>query len=127
MPTGFDVESGANLSNKLLAIVDRMGAWLQRKRNEGESTPDKPTPAAAIISYCRDYLHAELESPDVRAMVNYLRRNKKPIGSSAGGYFWAVNHNELRPTLEHMYQRINAMAQAADGLKYADFGEEKLL
>jgi len=125
MPAGFDVETGSALSPKLAGFVEKLGEWLKARRDRDDVPME--IGAAGIIEYAKGYHHLDFKDSDVRAMVNYLRRNKKPIASSAAGYFWAVNHQELRPTLEHMHQRISAMAQAADGLKYADFGEARLL
>lgn len=125
MPAGFDVETGTALSAKLQGFVDKLGDWLKARRDR-DDVP-REIGAAGIIEYARQFHHVDLKDSDVRAMVNHLRRSRKPIASSAAGYFWAVNHQELRPTLEHMYQRISAMAQAADGLKYAEFGEARLL
>ena len=125
MPTGFDTETGAALSPKLSGFVEKLGFWLRARRDRDEDP--REIGAAGIIEYARQFHHIDLKDSDVRAMVNHLRRTKRPVASSASGYFWAVNHQELRPTLEHLYQRISAMAQAADGLKYAEFGEPRLL
>ena len=108
-------------------FVDKLGEWLKGKRDTDEITPAKPITGAQICEYAKAYHHLDIQPPDVRAMINHLRRARKPIASVGQGYFWAVNHNEIRSTLEHIYQRISAMAQAADGLKYAEFGEPRLL
>lgn len=127
MPTEFDVETGCDLSPKLAGFVNKLAAWLKSKRDADEITPDRPIKADDIIDYAIQYHHLPIKDSDVRAMVNFLRRSKQPIGSAAGGYFWAVNHQELRSTLEHLHERIRSMSVAANGLKFADFGEPRLL
>ena len=61
-------------------------------------------------------------------MVNFLRRNRKPIGSGSTGYFWAVNRAELGRSKRQLEDRINALRAAVDGLDRAfDAGDESLI
>ncbi|RTL20746.1 MAG: hypothetical protein EKK55_17325 [Rhodocyclaceae bacterium] len=119
MPTGFDVETGSNLSQKLAEIAPRLAEYLKRCRIAGKVTPDSPVTAADLcdVINSREDAGAKVQGPDIRAMVNYLRRSKAPIGSGANGYFWATDIKELGPTIVHMMERRDAIQSAITGLE----------
>lgn len=126
MPTGFDVETGSNLSPRLAMIVNKVAEYLKSRRDQGAITPEHPTPATAMAEWIHRHLIVKVNDTDIRAMVNYLRRNKKPVASVAGGYFWAVNHRELEPTMKHMAERINGIQAAYEGLRNCQFEDPRL-
>lgn len=116
MPTGFDVPSGSTLSEKLIPVAHRLADYLKRCRDSGSITPDKPKTSTDLIrAMAAAGFH--IEGPAVRAMVNYLRIHKNPIGSTANGYFWANTPAELNSTIMHMMERIGAIQAAVTGLE----------
>lgn len=116
MPAGFDVESGAALSDRLAAVVFDFKDWIRDERADGHVTPGAP---ATSFFICEVWAKRDvrLEGPDIRAMVNYLRRRGFPIASNAHGYFWARTWDELAHTREHLRQRRDAIDAVLEGLE----------
>lgn len=52
----------------------------------------------------------------IRQMVNALRREGVPIGSSGAGYFFSDSEQEVRDTIAHLAGRISGIAAAIRGL-----------
>lgn len=123
MPRGFRVESGSALSQRLVDVVVRFGEYLKKAREAGKATPTKPMTSGELMVIMRD-VGVLVSGSDVRAMVNHLRRKGWPIASMSGGYFYALDYNELNDTLLHLEDRISAMMGALDGLKKS-FSEEE--
>ena len=53
---------------------------------------------------------------ELRNLINALRREGVPIGSSGSGYFYASTEQEVRATIAHMTHRISGIAAAIHGL-----------
>jgi len=115
MPTGFDVETGSALTPRLLQFVDRFWDHLKDLRPDGSNPV--PVTGKHLCEWAKNDWGVDLEGPDVRAMVNYLRRNKKPIASLSDGYFVAVNLPELGSTILHMRERMAAINKACEGMQ----------
>jgi hypothetical protein len=114
MPTGFDgIESGAALPQRLVNLTDWLISVLQKQIR------GVPLTGKEICSKCRMEKKFDLEGPDVRAMVNYLRRRSKPIGSVSDGYFWAIEKQELDSTILHLRERVAGISSALRGLEVA--------
>ncbi len=113
MPTGFDVESGAELSKKLLYLVP----WLERTLRKHQTI--NPVTAKDLCVRCKSDNNIDIEGPDVRAMVNFFRRNENPVGSMADGYFWATERQQLDSTILHLRERISGISSALHGLEKA--------
>lgn len=56
---------------------------------------------------------------ELRNLINALRREAVPIGSSGNGYFYAATEQEVRSTIAHMTHRISGIAAAIHGLTMA--------
>ena len=54
---------------------------------------------------------------DVRKTVNKLRQQGVPIGSSASGYFYAIDLVETRRVVESLKRRIKGINAAIEGLE----------
>lgn len=115
MPTGFDIETGSDLSEKLVGIVLEFKDDLKNARHIQQITPENPISSFQLCAMYAERGH-KIESPDIRAMVNYLRRNGCPIGSNSYGYFWALAWDELATTREHLGQRRDAISAVLEGL-----------
>jgi hypothetical protein len=128
MPTGFNVPSGSSLSAKLIPVAHRLAEYLRKSRQFDQITPDNPKTAAELVEIGAD-AGLKLEGPTIRAMVNYLRINRHPVGSNGNGYFWAIKREELNPTLIHMMERISAIQHAVTGLEqsFPPDGQRNLL
>lgn len=57
--------------------------------------------------------------PQLRAIVNTLRKEGYPIGSGQDGYFYARSYRELLPTIDHLNGRVSAINEALGGLERA--------
>jgi len=125
MPQGFSVETGFDLSKRLLAIVGSLKTILQNARRESERGPGNPMSAGELCDRLGTF--GNVKDSDIRAMVNFLRRNKQPVGSNADGYFWAINHMELEFTRQHLSERIAGIQSALDGVNNAEFESQELL
>ena len=112
MPRGFDTPSGAELPNRLKEIAGTFLRGLQRGRAENRITPEQPITAGAIVTRWP----AIRSTVDVRALVNYWRREGEPIASSGHGYFYARTWDELEPTVSQLEDRMAAIQAARDGL-----------
>lgn len=115
MPTGFRVETGSALSQKLLPLAPRLSAMLKRMRDSGAATPLRPITAGRI----KEHMAAagfRMHNSEICAMVNHLRRAGNPIASNGDGYFWANTRDELEPTIQHMRERIASMSDALGGM-----------
>ena len=115
MPTGFNVESGAFLSQKLTHVAGWLKNYLKtRRRITAKASTGK--------EICREYYKqkgGDIQGPDVRAMVNYLRRQANPIGSESDGYFWASKNYELDDTIQHLTARVGGITSALHGIARA--------
>ncbi|MGI6402880.1 MAG: hypothetical protein ACOX0K_01380 [Oscillospiraceae bacterium] len=49
---------------------------------------------------------------ELRDLVNALRRERVPIASDQGGYFYAKTAAEVRLTIRHMGNRISGISAA---------------
>ncbi|MFI3226633.1 MAG: hypothetical protein R3Y09_04390 [Clostridia bacterium] len=58
----------------------------------------------------------QIQSRDVRKIVNSLRQAGEPIGSNIDGYFYAQNIEEVEQTISAMLGRIKKVIVATDGL-----------
>lgn len=58
----------------------------------------------------------DIRGKELRDLVNALRRDGVPIGSSGSGYFYAATEPEVRATIAHMTHRISGIAAAIRGL-----------
>lgn len=112
MPSGFSVETGVNLSDRLKAVVWQFKDDLMAARAAGSITPAKPLTAREI---CKMYATVK-EDSDVRAMVNYLRRRGCPVASGSQGYFWARTADELVTTRQHLLERRDALDAVIAGV-----------
>ena len=114
MPTGFEgIESGAALPNRLINLTD----WLievLKKQAAGTAITGKD-----ICHLARAERKTDIEGPDVRAMVNYLRRREEPVGSVSDGYFYATQRQELDSTILHLKERMAGIGSALRGLEMA--------
>ncbi len=122
MPQGFNVETGFDLSKRLLSLVTSLRKILENARRDAARGPGNPMSAGELC----DRIGVSADA-DIRAMVNFLRRNKYPIGSNASGYFWAINHMELEFTRQHLRERIRGIQSALDGIVNAEFEAQELL
>lgn len=114
MPTGFDgIESGAALSQRLIYLTPWVVELLKRQP-EGKALTGKE-----ICSLAKSEKRIDIEGPDVRAMVNYLRRRENPIGSENDGYFWATQWHHLDSTILHLKERVAGISSALRGLEMA--------
>jgi hypothetical protein len=111
MPTGFYVETGSDLSLKLQGLVGWLEEYLKSKNG-------RPVTGEEI---CHARADIRLSGPDIRAMVNYLRRQSKPIGSEANGYFWATEPGQLDATILHLRERLSAIQAALHGLENSKY------
>ena len=118
MPTGFDVPSGGRLPEKLLNVVPRLLAYLKACRGSQTITPDSPATGARLIEVMAK-AGIKVSGADVRAMVNHLRLDNQPIGSTSTGYFYALTEEELATTIQHLSDRENAVRRARRGLEKA--------
>jgi hypothetical protein len=126
MPTGFDVETGSNLSKKLLSLAPVLLKYLATEREQRARGPENPLLSPEIETHFLTY-NQKLIGSEIRAMVNYLRRNKSPIGSNAGGYFLAVSRQELDFTVNHLQERISAINSAVQGLIHSFDDKDQML
>jgi hypothetical protein len=117
MPVGFNVESGADLSDKLKHLAPRVLYKLQEGRKAKTITPENPISGQSMCEYLKDTSAYAIQTSDIRAIVNHLRREKNPIGSNIDGYFFALGISELDLTLTHLKQRAAAIYSAIHGLK----------
>lgn len=124
MPIGFNVETGSSLSNRLLRIVPVVLTKLKNGREAKTITPERPISAQALCAWINDIRGEKIESSHIRAIINYLRRNKESIASEAEGYFYAVEHSELNLTLQHLKQRAAAINSAINGLEHSFDNED---
>ena len=58
----------------------------------------------------------DIRGIELRGIINALRRDGIPIGSSGSGYFYAADEPEVRATIAHMTHRISGIAAAIRGL-----------
>ena len=58
----------------------------------------------------------DIRGKELRDIVNALRRDGVPIGSSGSGYYYADTESEVRATIAHMTHRISGIAAAIRGL-----------
>jgi len=58
-------------------------------------------------------------SREVERMVQDLRGQAVPIGSSAHGYFWCVDRVDFLVTLGHIKPRFQAMRTTVEGIERA--------
>lgn len=120
MPRGFEkIETGSHLSEKLTSLVLTLKDYLIRQREHNKRGPFQPVGAQEIIRYFKSVHMKDIKDSDVRAMVNYLRRDHCPIGSNAKGYFWAKYPQELEETKGQLKDRIIAINKALEGLERA--------
>jgi len=121
MPTGFpDIASGSNLSPKLLPVLEELRQLFWTWRCNGTATPDSPIKSEAIRYQLKFITGKMIADATVRALVNALRQQREPIASTAHGYFYALNREELAMTKQHMHERIAAMSRALTGLERAE-------
>ena len=120
MPRGFKgIESGANLSPRLANVKDLFLAGLKKARSDGRITATKGITGAKICEGLKRNRKIKLSGSDVRALVNYWRRNGQPIISINSGYSIALSNEELEPTLQHLEDRIRGEQAAVAGLRRA--------
>jgi len=125
MPRGFDEYDGHTVNAEsrlrwlvleLMAHTNPENPMLASKIKEKTTWGGKWDPAKEAMTGARKGLSGQ----EVRAMVNYLRREwKYPIGSGVKGYFWCKSKEALQPTMDHLEDRRNAIEHALDGLKGA--------
>ncbi len=122
MPRNFpDIPSGSDLPTRLMPVAMRLWKDLCRSRDEGRCSPTKGVTNAymrqkygAIID-CKKGKRT-LTSPEMRAIINYLRANGKPIGSCGNeGYFPCYTHQEWKQTSLSLQDRENAIRRARIG------------
>lgn len=113
MPTGFYVETGSDLSKRLLALAPQFLEGLKRGRLDGRITPTAPVTGREI---CKRW-KALKESSEVRALVSYWRERGEPIASEGDGYFYALTPSELEPTMLHLRQRMSRILTVTRGLQ----------
>ena len=77
---------------------------------------------------CCDILCEDLdiESVQLRALVQHARRERVPISSCGDGYFLALDYGELKCTIDHMSERAGSIGFTISRLK-ACFPEEAQL
>jgi len=126
MPTGFNVETGSKLSPKLLSYAPILLKFLKTEREQRGRGPGNSLLSIEIESHLSTF-GRDVKGSDVRAMVNYLRRNKYPVGSNADGYFLAINRQELDFTIQHMQERISSIRAALNGLEGSFDDQEEVL
>jgi len=114
-----DVPSGANLPKKLAAFVWAFRDHLRSSRAKGTSSPLNPITASKMIAAYKEKRIIELTDAEVRAMVNFLRRNGEPIASGKNGYFYAESDYELEATKKYIRDKIKGERSALEGLDLA--------
>lgn len=80
---------------------------------------------ARKASKLEHFLH--ISGNKLRRRVNRLRREGVPVGSSADGYYYAVNAGEVYSTIRQLRSMANGLEAAISGLENAlnDFCESK--
>lgn len=66
-------------------------------------------------------LQFNLKGSDIRQMVQYLRRGRRPIGSSSKGYFWATERSQLSETFQHLNNRKQSLETTLNRMKEIKF------
>jgi hypothetical protein len=99
--------------------------FLDRQRRSGRASPSNPITGAELVRIVAG-AGFRITNADICAMVNHARRHKQPIGSNGRGYYWAVNNDELLPTITHLRERATAMLSAIHGLEHS-IAEQKEL
>ena len=120
MPRGFEnISSGSNLPARLLKIADRLRLDLKtaREREDNRICESNPLDNTAIRAAYLKAFKWDLSSPDIRAIVNFLRRQGTPIGSGSKGYWYCLAEDEWKTTDEHLTDRINGELAARTGVR----------
>ena len=55
----------------------------------------------------------------LRALINELRIEGFPIGSTAKGYYWGYVKADLDHSIAQLFSRVKGIAKAANGLRKA--------
>jgi hypothetical protein len=126
VPRGFNIPTGSDLPEKLKKFSNTLADHLKSKREHNDEATIQPITAETLCYWAAEYHLTTLGQADIRAMINFLRRSRKPIGSASNGYFWAVNPQELESTIDHLSDRLNGIQSAYNGLKNAEFPDLKL-
>jgi hypothetical protein len=113
------IDSGGDLRAELQPAAHMLGNILELARQDGTITPDKPANADRVKDLLLKNGYEVKSDVEIRALVNFLRRIKRPIGSNGKGYFWALNGRELTDTLEQLDSRIKGILAARNGLATA--------
>ncbi len=127
MPRGFDEYDGhtVNAESRLRWLVLELMAHTNMDNPMIAGEIKKKTTWDGIWDPAKKTMvdkRKGLSGQEVRAMVNYLRREwGYPIGSGVKGYYWCKSKKELQPTMDHLTDRENAIGKALQGLKVAKF------
>lgn len=123
----FNNPSGSHLPQRLLKVAPVFLAKLKASRAQGLISATIGVPARRICASMEQSKGFRISDADVRAMVNYWRRNGEPVISLSNGYSYALNAEELASTIEHLEDRIKAEQAALSGLKRAFKTDGELL
>lgn len=123
----FPTPSGSNLPVRLQKVAPIFLAKLKASRTAGLITATQGIPAKKICESLKLSKGLTVHDADIRAMVNYWRRNGEPIISLSNGYSYALKPEELQSTMEHLEDRIKAEQSALSGLKRAFKTEAEIL
>ncbi len=128
MPRGFDEYDGhtVNAESRLRWLVLELMAHTNMDNPMIAGEIKKKTTWDGIWDPAKKTMvdkRKGLSGQEVRAMVNYLRREwGYPIGSGVKGYYWCRNIDALKPTIDHLKDRLSAIKGALSGLEKAEFG-----
>ncbi len=120
MPRGFpQIESGSDLPARLMKVADRLKIDLKTARERPERTVSEANPISSEeirAGYLKWHKWA-MSSADLRAVVNYLRREGVPIGSGSKGYWYCLSAEEWKTTDQHLTDRIAGEVAARSGVR----------
>lgn len=126
MPRGFTTASGYQLKSGLKPLAESLLDALRKHRRHCEEKglmrklEEAHIKNERILKYFTTHHPGfKVSEADVRAIVNYLRRRGEPIGSSSHGYFLAGNPEELKTTIDSLWDREMAIRGAREGLEQA--------
>jgi hypothetical protein len=115
MPTNFPTASAHDLSPKLLNLAPSVVEELRTLRFYGDATPETPIPGKRLAE------KFSIPDTDLRAIIAYCRLTREPIGSNGRGYWYAMNNEELKSTIQQFAERASALTNVRLGLESARF------
>lgn len=113
------IRSGSTLDPKYIQYAKHIAERLKLRANTNSLLSYRTVDSKRIIEHFKAQLKVNVSGSDIRAMVNYLRREGYPICASNDGYFWSNDINELSESVDALTDRITSMTAARDGLRRA--------